>query len=70
LHEITEVEAGRPDLVSWKLWGDWSLWPILMLFNGFADPINDFYAGRVIELPVDAISQTSDIIPWTWLGTS
>lgn len=43
--------AGRPDLLSFDLWGDNNLEWIILQFNNIVDINEEFVAGAVIKLP-------------------
>jgi hypothetical protein len=69
-HEISPDEAGRPDLIAYKFFGDFSLWPYLCWFNGIFDPIQGLQPGDVISIPTSPINPSTDVIPNTYPGIS
>lgn len=44
------TEANLPGL-AYQLYGDVSLWWVLLLYNGLYDPINDVKPGLVLRIP-------------------
>ena len=48
---VKDSEAGRPDLIAHKVYGDVSYWWVLAFYNGIIDPLTEFYTGRVLTVP-------------------
>lgn len=44
-------EEGRPDLLSYNIYGDTQYWWILMLYNGFND-ISEILSGNEMQFPL------------------
>lgn len=53
-HIVEPDEAGRPDLIALKYYGDQSMTDVLLKFNGISDPFS-ISAGDVIIIPPDKI---------------
>lgn len=53
-YTITHADQANLPGLSDELFGDTSLWRILLAFNGLADPIQDVYPGLVINVPTKA----------------
>ena len=64
-HEVTEQEQGRLDRIAYIYYSDWTLWYILALFNNIMDPLS-IQAGDIIEIPLNSVNQTTDLIPFTY----
>jgi len=50
-YQIREQDLGRPDLLSYKLYGDTSLWWIIFKYNNIDDVWNDMEIGQIIAVP-------------------
>lgn len=37
--------------ISYQVYGTTSLWRVILEYNGLVDPLNDVYAGMVLNLP-------------------
>lgn len=48
---IPQALQFRPDLISYKFYGNFHMGWLICLHNDMLDPINDFYEGRLIEIP-------------------
>ena len=48
---IPKVAESRPDLISYSAYGNVDLWWLIMEHNNIIDPIDELYAGRIIEIP-------------------
>ncbi len=49
---LTEADAANLPGLAHRLYGDISLWRLLMAYNGLTDPIQDVYAGLEFKLPL------------------
>lgn len=49
--KIPPAYAGRPDNISNLFYGTSNLWWVLVGYNGFFHPLQDFYVNRVIKIP-------------------
>lgn len=50
-YRIDEVTAHRPDLISFRFYGNYNFGWLIAEFNGLLDPVADLYRGRVIKIP-------------------
>ena len=50
-YRITSATEGRPDLISAIYYGSFNYGWLISLHNEFLDPFNDYYAGRLINIP-------------------
>jgi hypothetical protein len=50
-YQIVESDIQRPDLLSLRVYNNYSYWWILMKFNGISDVWNDLTPGDVIKCP-------------------
>lgn len=48
---ISEADQANLPGLSYRLYGDTSLWRILLRFNGISDAIQDVYPGLVLNVP-------------------
>jgi len=48
---VKEVDLVRPDLISYRLYGDVGYWWLLMKLNGIEDIFNDLEVGKVLKIP-------------------
>lgn len=48
---VRDVDIGRPDIISQRLYGTTNYWWFLMWFNGVSDVWNDLRAGMVLKYP-------------------
>ena len=51
LYRITSATENRMDLISQIHFGSYNYGWLISLHNNFLDPFNDYYAGRVINIP-------------------
>ncbi len=58
-YTITESDLANLVGIADKMYGDVSLWRVLLAFNGLQDPIQDIYPGLVLKIP-----SKSDIIAY------
>lgn len=58
-HTIREEDVKRPELLSYKLYGNQAYWWILMYINEIHDVWNDMIVGTVIQVP-----HVKDIQEW------
>jgi len=52
IREISRSDVGRPDLISYEVYGDTDFWHYILLFNSIADPINGLVKGTDIKIPM------------------
>ena len=69
-HEVTEQESGRLDLIAYKYFSDWTVWPLIAWYNGLLDPILGCQMGTILEIPLNSINQQTDIISTTYQGVA
>lgn len=50
-YQCSQFDIGRPDLISYKIYGTTNYWWFLMWFNGVADVWNDLREKMVIAYP-------------------
>ena len=50
-YTVRELDVGRPDIISQRLYGTTNYWWFLMWFNGVSDPWNDLRDGMVLKYP-------------------
>jgi len=50
-YRVNSNDIWRPDLISYKIYGDVKYWWILLLYNGIDDPFNDIQTGDIMEVP-------------------
>lgn len=67
-YTISMEEEGRPDLVAWKVLGEFNSWELICDRNGIDDPLMQFNAGKKIVIPMDPVSDR-DIRALTYQGT-
>lgn len=51
VYTLKEQDLYRPDLLSFKIYGDPALWWILFKYNNIDDVWNDLSVGQVIYIP-------------------
>jgi hypothetical protein len=51
LYQLDKFEAGRPDLLSFNIYGTTSYWWILSKYNDIINPIYELQAGLIIKVP-------------------
>lgn len=57
---ITEELTQRPDLISYRAYGDRSLWWVIYEYNEISDPLFELKTGTILRIP--AISRVRDRI--------
>ncbi len=50
-YKCTQFDIGRPDLISYKIYGTTNYWWFLMWFNGVSDAWNDIRENMLIAFP-------------------
>lgn len=50
-HVISQAFEGRPDLISYKLYGTVDLWWVICQFNGVVNPLTDLEVGKLLKAP-------------------
>lgn len=48
---ITEEYVNRPDLISFRVYGDRRLWWVIYEFNNIRDPFFDLGLGQILRIP-------------------
>lgn len=48
---VTQDLEKRPDLVSFKAYGNFELWWVIYEFNGIRDPFFDLRMGMILRIP-------------------
>lgn len=56
-YKCSQFDIGRPDLISYKIYGTTNYWWFLMWFNGVADVWNDLREDMLIEYPSLAMAR-------------
>lgn len=57
-YRIDDVTHNRPDLISFRFYGNYNLWWIIAEHNKMTDPFKEFVTGKVIRIPtIDAYYQ-------------
>jgi hypothetical protein len=56
---VTEEDVGNLAGIAFRIYGDVSLWRVILAFNGLQDAIQDMYPGQILKLP-----SKSDIISY------
>jgi len=51
LHTVDVSEVARPDLISYRVYGDSEYWWAIMLVNSISNPLEELTAGRVLTMP-------------------
>ena len=51
LYQLDKYEAGRPDLLAYKIYQNTQLWWILMKYNDIIDPFSELVEGFVLKVP-------------------
>lgn len=47
---FVQSEEGRPDLISFKIYGDVQFWWVIMIYNNIVD-VDDLNIGRILSIP-------------------
>ena len=56
-YAVVDSDLMRPDLIAWKLYGDVTLWWVIMYVNSIANPFTDLNVGDVLKVPkIEAIT--------------
>lgn len=50
-YQVTDMELGQPDLISYNVYGNEQYDWLIMNANGIVDPYNDMFSGQVIRIP-------------------
>lgn len=50
-YQLKGDDIARPDLISYKAYGRFDYWWIIMKYNGIDDVWNEIYPGMLISLP-------------------
>lgn len=48
---VRDSDVGNLAGIAFRVYGDVSLWRMILAFNGMQDPIQDMYPGQVLKLP-------------------
>jgi len=48
---VTDPDIGNLVGIAFRVYGDVSLWRMIMAYNGMQDPIQDMYPGQVLKFP-------------------
>lgn len=51
---ISAADMANLPGIAYKIYGDTSLWRIIMAYNGFSDAIQDIQVGIILQLPAKA----------------
>lgn len=51
---VKEPDIGNLAGIAFRVYGDTSLWRMILAFNGLVDPIQDMWSGQVLNLPSKA----------------
>lgn len=51
---VREPDIGNLAGIAFRVYGDVSLWRMIMAFNGMQDPIQDMWPGQVLKFPAKA----------------
>lgn len=51
---VKESDIGNLAGIAFRIYGDVSMWRMILSFNGLIDPIQDMWAGQVLNLPSKA----------------
>jgi hypothetical protein len=49
--QVTDSEAGTPDAIAYKFYGDEKLWWLICVFNGIVDPYEEIATGVKLLIP-------------------
>jgi len=52
IREISPIDVGRPDLISYEVYGDTDFWHLILIFNNIADPIYGIIKGKDLKIPM------------------
>lgn len=50
-HQVTSIEEGRLDLISYNEYGTVELWWLIGMINGIVDPFVDVTVGLLLNIP-------------------
>lgn len=50
-YRIETQDVGRPDLISYKIYGTVSYWWLILSLNSIEDPFNDMVVGTLLMIP-------------------
>jgi hypothetical protein len=50
-YNVEANDAGRPDLVAYKMYGDPALYWVILFINGILDPFETLYPGMMLRIP-------------------
>ena len=53
-YTIKTTDVGRPDLVSFNIYGKMNYWWVIMKLNGIEDVFNDMSEGQVLMIPSES----------------
>ena len=53
-YEVTSSDIANLPGIAFRVYGDVSMWRMILAFNGLQDPIQDMWAGQVLNLPSKA----------------
>lgn len=48
---VKDPDVGNLAGIAFRVYGDVSLWRMILAYNGMQDPIQDMYPGQVLKLP-------------------
>lgn len=51
IYTVGQSDLNRPDLIAHKMYGDVSLWWVIMYVNNIFDPFRDLCPGMVLKVP-------------------
>lgn len=51
---VNEEDIGNLAGLAFRIYGDVSLWRLILAFNGIQDPIQDMYPGQILKYPSKA----------------
>lgn len=51
---VRESDIGNLAGIAYRVYGDVSLWRLILSFNGMQDPIQDMWPGQILRLPAKA----------------
>jgi hypothetical protein len=52
--QISEPDVGNLPGLAFRIYGDVSLWRMIMAYNGMQDPLQDMWPGQILKLPSKA----------------
>lgn len=50
-YRVTESDLMRPDLISYKTYGNVNYWWVIMVINGVQNPLTDLVVGQMLLIP-------------------